>query len=169
MRCCRLHDALQAPICRTRGWLRGACRKKWQWRKTPRSLYNPRNTNKTIVSFIAMAHAPAYSVFLGRFRPSTQSIKYGLSDCLTVTTIPSTRTFAIHRTCTRRFERFCTHAVAQPPTQAAYPHVPVLLDEVLRLLQPLQIHAYADCTLGAGGHAAAVLQAHPVRTSDTHP
>lgn len=74
----------------------------------------------------------------------------------------SSRTCAIQRCATRRLERLCTHVAPSTP-QAAYPHVPVLLDEVLRLLQPVQLHTYADCTLGAGGHAAAVLQAHPVR------
>ena len=42
-------------------------------------------------------------------------------------------------------------------TQAS--HIPVLLEAVLRLLQPRANGSYIDATLGAGGHAEALLQA----------
>jgi 16S rRNA (cytosine1402-N4)-methyltransferase len=41
----------------------------------------------------------------------------------------------------------------------AFAHRPVLLDEVLQVLRPESGRCYADGTLGAGGHAAAVLAA----------
>lgn len=41
------------------------------------------------------------------------------------------------------------------------PHVPIMVDEVLSLLKGLQIGVFFDGTLGAGGHAKAILTAHP--------
>lgn len=41
------------------------------------------------------------------------------------------------------------------------PHLPVLLNPWLDLLKERQLHIYVDATLGAGGHAKAVLEAHP--------
>ncbi|GIL81766.1 hypothetical protein Vretimale_1372 [Volvox reticuliferus] len=43
----------------------------------------------------------------------------------------------------------------------AYPHVPVMLREVLDAFKSVTMHVYLDCTLGAGGHAAAIASAHP--------
>jgi 16S rRNA (cytosine1402-N4)-methyltransferase len=37
-------------------------------------------------------------------------------------------------------------------------HVPVLLDQVLQVMSPAPGHVIADCTLGLGGHAAALLE-----------
>ena len=36
-------------------------------------------------------------------------------------------------------------------------HLPVLLDEVLKLLQVRKEGVYVDCTLGLGGHSEAIL------------
>src|SRR5437868_1639557 len=37
-------------------------------------------------------------------------------------------------------------------------HIPVLLDEVLRILDPRHGKIVVDCTLGLGGHSAALLE-----------
>ncbi|GLI69858.1 hypothetical protein VaNZ11_014575, partial [Volvox africanus] len=52
----------------------------------------------------------------------------------------------------------CGH---NPAESTAYPHVPVLLREVIDAFKPVAMHVYLDCTLGAGGHAAAMVSAHP--------
>jgi 16S rRNA (cytosine1402-N4)-methyltransferase len=41
------------------------------------------------------------------------------------------------------------------------PHYPVLLKEVLQAFEPLTLQVVVDGTLGAGGHAEALLKAHP--------
>jgi 16S rRNA (cytosine1402-N4)-methyltransferase len=41
------------------------------------------------------------------------------------------------------------------------PHKPVLVHEVLAIFQDLEIRTFFDGTLGAGGHARAMLEAHP--------
>ena len=40
-------------------------------------------------------------------------------------------------------------------------HIPVLLKEVLKAFEGLSLKTYADLTLGAAGHAFAILEAHP--------
>ena len=42
-----------------------------------------------------------------------------------------------------------------------FAHVPVLLDRVVELFRDVPAGLYVDATLGGGGHAAAVLAAHP--------
>jgi 16S rRNA (cytosine1402-N4)-methyltransferase len=42
-----------------------------------------------------------------------------------------------------------------------YPHEPVMVDEVVALFAPVPPGVVVDATAGAGGHAAAVLDAHP--------
>lgn len=41
------------------------------------------------------------------------------------------------------------------------PHTSVLLKEILAAFDQVQIKTFVDCTLGAGGHAEALLTAHP--------
>ncbi|KAG8375294.1 hypothetical protein BUALT_Bualt10G0085400 [Buddleja alternifolia] len=40
-------------------------------------------------------------------------------------------------------------------------HVPVMLGEVLDVFASLSLKSFVDCTLGAAGHSAAMIQAHP--------
>lgn len=47
------------------------------------------------------------------------------------------------------------------PADAPFHHVPVLLDRIVELFAPVPDGLYVDATLGGGGHAAAVLAAHP--------
>ncbi len=42
-----------------------------------------------------------------------------------------------------------------------FTHTPVLVDRVVDLLRPVAPGTFVDLTVGAGGHAAAVLSAHP--------
>ena len=42
-----------------------------------------------------------------------------------------------------------------------FPHAPVLLQEVLELFRSCSLKIFVDGTLGAGGHARAILEAHP--------
>jgi len=41
------------------------------------------------------------------------------------------------------------------------PHKPVMLEECLKYFEDKKIKVFFDGTLGAGGHAAALLEAHP--------
>jgi len=40
-------------------------------------------------------------------------------------------------------------------------HIPVMLEECLKYFEDLSIRVFFDGTLGAGGHAKALLEAHP--------
>ena len=40
-------------------------------------------------------------------------------------------------------------------------HVPVMLNEVLSAFDGVELRVFFDGTVGAGGHAKAILQAHP--------
>lgn len=52
--------------------------------------------------------------------------------------------------------------MAPPPAPVArWDHVPVLADAVTSVLGAAPDGTYVDCTLGLGGHAALVLEAHP--------
>ena len=39
--------------------------------------------------------------------------------------------------------------------------MPVLMKQVLECFQGMRVRAYVDGTMGAGGHASAVVRAHP--------
>lgn len=41
------------------------------------------------------------------------------------------------------------------------PHTPIMVKEVVSSFEGLQIRVFLDGTLGAGGHARAILEAHP--------
>ncbi len=43
----------------------------------------------------------------------------------------------------------------------AFPHHPVLLNEVVQALEPVVLKVMIDGTVGAGGHAQALLESHP--------
>ena len=43
----------------------------------------------------------------------------------------------------------------------AAPHIPIMVDEVLKCLEGAHLEVFFDGTLGAGGHARAILEAHP--------
>jgi 16S rRNA (cytosine1402-N4)-methyltransferase len=44
---------------------------------------------------------------------------------------------------------------------SSFPHLPVLLTEVIHAFQSCQFKVFIDGTLGAGGHAEAILSSHP--------
>src|SRR5687768_2072654 len=48
-----------------------------------------------------------------------------------------------------------------PMSDATFSHDPVLVDRVVELFGPVPDGVLVDATLGAGGHARAVLAAHP--------
>jgi len=48
-----------------------------------------------------------------------------------------------------------------PPSSEKRPHVPIMVDAVLRGFEGLKLKVFYEGTLGAGGHAQAILEAHP--------
>jgi 16S rRNA (cytosine1402-N4)-methyltransferase len=44
---------------------------------------------------------------------------------------------------------------------SAAPHIPIMVNEVIASLEGAHLSVFFDGTLGAGGHAKAILQAHP--------
>ncbi|MDR3575928.1 MAG: 16S rRNA (cytosine(1402)-N(4))-methyltransferase RsmH [Anaerolineaceae bacterium] len=48
--------------------------------------------------------------------------------------------------------------MANPDTNNRPPHLPVLYQEIITALRPLSPGRYVDCTIGAGGHAAGILE-----------
>ena len=45
--------------------------------------------------------------------------------------------------------------------EKGFPHISVMRDEVLESYKDMQLKVFFDGTLGAGGHAEAILEAHP--------
>ena len=41
------------------------------------------------------------------------------------------------------------------------PHTPIMVKQVLKNFEGVQLRVFFDGTLGAGGHAKAILEAHP--------
>ena len=41
------------------------------------------------------------------------------------------------------------------------PHIPIMVDEVLKGFEGVELKVFYEGTLGAGGHAKAILEAHP--------
>jgi 16S rRNA (cytosine1402-N4)-methyltransferase len=44
---------------------------------------------------------------------------------------------------------------------SAAPHIPIMVEEVLSCLKDAHLGVFFDGTMGAGGHARAILEAHP--------
>ncbi len=82
------------------------------------------------------------NTFAGRLLTSTRQL---------TSPSPSVRRWAACR---------CRSLSSASPAKHSPPHRPVLLDEVLEALDPIQIRRFVDGTLGAGGHSRAVACAH---------
>lgn len=64
----------------------------------------------------------------------------------------------------KKLEKKRMHGRIAPPLREismTNPHLSVLLEEFLFYFQDRKIRSFVDCTLGAGGHAKALLSAHP--------
>ena len=67
--------------------------------------------------------------------------------CLPASLLPRARAYCSQRTCTSSADQS--------------PHTPVLLAEVVAAFHGTRLRTHVDCTLGAGGHAHAIADAHP--------
>lgn len=79
-----------------------------------------------------------------------------------------------HRPATMCLQRVSTREpaaateIASPlPDADNYPHISVLLNPILDFFKPIKMRTYVDGTLGAGGHACAVMNSHPVSYLET--
>jgi hypothetical protein len=77
----------------------------------------------------------------------------------------SARKVSLHRASTAA----AVASAPEHPSAPEYPHASVMLQEVLNGFRSCNIEAFVDCTLGAGGHAAAMLAEHQVSTSSLFP
>ena len=48
-----------------------------------------------------------------------------------------------------------------PSSNNKRPHTPIMVDEVLKGFDGVELKVFYEGTLGAGGHASAILEAHP--------
>ena len=48
-----------------------------------------------------------------------------------------------------------------PSSNKGRPHTPIMVDEVLAGFEGVELKIFYEGTLGAGGHASAILEAHP--------
>jgi len=54
-----------------------------------------------------------------------------------------------------------TRKTMKTKDEQGFPHISVMKDEVLESFKDVQLKVFFDGTLGAGGHAELILEAHP--------